>query len=404
MLSLALAACGGEARSGGPYKGTSVAPADNDRPDCADHPLDCDDEDNDCDGEIDEGAEREGRVLSGNDQDGDSWSSGPPTLVCPPVPWPAAQVAGGGDCDDTDASRSPGAMEHCLRGGDEDCDGAADCADLACAASACVEDCADGLDNDADGGVDCADDDCHSPACAEDCAAPGDEDGDGLTNCEDADCADVCVEDCMRYGDEDGDGRADCADEDCALRLRCWRELNVHLGGAGRLSATRRREHSHRHDLGRLNATLQVSDVRVSGTSAEGGRLCAAHLPSLTVTRTRSDHRDSIGSSSGSFSQTIGTGATALNPDCPALVPSETRLLNLRLQVFTDVYSAGEAPFWVDSEAILTGPSSSTRWAALGLHLGPSHRTVTRHSTMWGPVSTSIISQTALIDGFLLVE
>ncbi|MFM2247329.1 MAG: hypothetical protein RL071_3403 [Pseudomonadota bacterium] len=201
-------------------------------PDCAAAPLDCDGVNNDCDGQTDEGAEVEGRILSGVDRDGDGWSVEAPTLACPPVGIPAAPLAGGGDCDDRDAARSPGNTEDCLGAGDEDCDGLSDCADPECGGLPCAEDCADGVDNELDGLTDCADTvDCASTsACAEGCDDGVDNDLDGLTDCADTeDCASTraCAEDCADGVDNDFDGLTDCADltacrrdaacaEDCA--------------------------------------------------------------------------------------------------------------------------------------------------------------------------------------------
>jgi len=197
--------------------GDGAAPA----PDCAAAPLDCDGINNDCDGQTDEGAEVEGRIPSGQDRDGDGWSTEAPTLACPPVGIPAAPLAGGGDCDDRDAARSPGKAEDCLRAGDEDCDERSDCADPHCAGLPCFEDCADGVDNDLDGLTDCADtEDCTAAsACAEDCADGVDNDLDGLTDCADTEscaAASACAEDCADGGDNHGDGTVDCADPRCA--------------------------------------------------------------------------------------------------------------------------------------------------------------------------------------------
>ncbi|MEM1415112.1 MAG: MopE-related protein [Myxococcota bacterium] len=64
-----------------------------------------------------------GCVASVRDEDGDGF----PGLAC-----------GGGDCDDGDTGVSPASVERCDDGVDNDCNGAADCDDLACAgAPAC---------------------------------------------------------------------------------------------------------------------------------------------------------------------------------------------------------------------------------------------------------------------------
>ncbi|MES2642803.1 MAG: putative metal-binding motif-containing protein [Myxococcota bacterium] len=74
----------------------------------------CNDLDDDCDGEVDEAADGETRFADG---DGDGWGDGVAT-VCD------AAVEIDGDCDDRDASVSPGAVEVCNRE-DDDCDGEA---------------------------------------------------------------------------------------------------------------------------------------------------------------------------------------------------------------------------------------------------------------------------------------
>jgi Putative metal-binding motif len=61
-------------------------------------------------------------ALSGVDADGDGYS-------------PAS--SGGGDCDDSDPLKNPGAPELCGNGADDDCDGQPDCADLGCLGSTC---------------------------------------------------------------------------------------------------------------------------------------------------------------------------------------------------------------------------------------------------------------------------
>ena len=141
----------------------------------------CDGVDNDCDGEVDEGAAPRRFV----DRDEDGWGSGDPVFICGAD---QGYSAVGGDCDDNDNRRHPGASEFC-GGEDEDCDGTVDedvvyalfvdldgdgygqepscditrddvveldgdCDDLDAQTNPEAVDVCDGLDNDCDGGVD----------------------------------------------------------------------------------------------------------------------------------------------------------------------------------------------------------------------------------------------------------
>ncbi len=81
----------------------------------------CDLEDNDCDGAVDDGA-TEARPYYA-DADGDGY--GDPAVSVNECGAPAGYVEEGTDCDDADATRSPGAAEVC-DGVDNDCDGSAD--------------------------------------------------------------------------------------------------------------------------------------------------------------------------------------------------------------------------------------------------------------------------------------
>jgi len=81
----------------------------------------CNGEDDDCDGEVDDGLPTE---LYHPDGDGDGFGAEGSTPVedCAP---PADHVDNAGDCDDSDPSIHPGAVEEC-DGEDDDCDGQVD--------------------------------------------------------------------------------------------------------------------------------------------------------------------------------------------------------------------------------------------------------------------------------------
>jgi alpha-tubulin suppressor-like RCC1 family protein len=81
----------------------------------------CDGRDNDCDTNVDEGATSAVFYRDG-DMDGYGATTGGTIVGCMGM---AGFVALGGDCDDADAARRPGATETC-DGEDDDCDGAAD--------------------------------------------------------------------------------------------------------------------------------------------------------------------------------------------------------------------------------------------------------------------------------------
>jgi hypothetical protein len=82
----------------------------------------CNRQDDDCDGAVDEDLVF---TVWFRDADGDGYGSDSnTTTTCQATP-PQGYVAAGGDCDDTDATRSPGATETC-DGVDQDCDGTPD--------------------------------------------------------------------------------------------------------------------------------------------------------------------------------------------------------------------------------------------------------------------------------------
>jgi hypothetical protein len=106
------------------------------------------------------------------------------------------------DCDDSNSSVNPGAVENCTNGVDDDCDGFADGFDADC--GACLptmqhergKKCSDGIDNDCDGLTDSQDPDCS---------------GKGMTK-----------EICDDGIDNNGNGKVDCADKkDCGKDPVC---------------------------------------------------------------------------------------------------------------------------------------------------------------------------------------
>jgi len=108
------------------------------------------------------------------------------------------------DCDPSDPAVNPGAVENCMNGIDDDCDGFVDANDLDCAADSDMDGVPDLFDNcpmvanplqeddDADGyGAACDCDDGHpgvNPGAAEDCMNGVDDDCDGFVDANDFDC------------------------------------------------------------------------------------------------------------------------------------------------------------------------------------------------------------------------
>ncbi len=177
-------------------------------------PESCNRADDDCDGATDEPDAVDAPVWYA-DADGDGRGDGAaPAVSCDAPP---GHVADAADCDDTDASVSPDALEFC-DGRDDDCDGAADepeaedaqtfhgdsdgdgFGDPAAARRACAQPAAHVTDasdcDDADASV--------SPVATERCDGI-DNDCDGLTD--DPGAADAA----LWYADADGDGFGDAA-------------------------------------------------------------------------------------------------------------------------------------------------------------------------------------------------
>ncbi len=178
----------------------------------------CNGVDDDCDGTVD-GADAVDAATWYRDSDGDGYGDPLDTLV--DCDQPADYGALAGDCDDTDASVHPGAVEAC-DGLDNDCNGylpaydtdadgdgyspcAGDCNDANASQSpAAVEVICTGIDEDCDVGT----------------PDEPDEDGDGWTVCE-GDCDDTDPD--LDLNDADGDGwttcDGDCDDHDPAMNL-----------------------------------------------------------------------------------------------------------------------------------------------------------------------------------------
>jgi MYXO-CTERM domain-containing protein len=220
--------------------------ADNSPMESPGNPEICDDElDNDCDGDTNLA---DSDCADGVDGDGDGFCPVGQDLNDDGDCFDGLDEVGGErDCADDDAAVNPGAAEVCTDGADNNCDGDADEADMACG---------DFVDNDGDGFCelgqdmnddgDCADDgeqngamDCadnspmESPGNPEICDDEFDNDCDGDTNRNDSDCVEVvnvdgdgdglCAlgQDLNGDGDCDDDGEqdmgADCDDADAAI-------------------------------------------------------------------------------------------------------------------------------------------------------------------------------------------
>ena len=86
----------------------------------------CDNMDNNCNNQIDEGI----ALDYYNDNDGDGFGAGSAIMTCSPT---SSQVLNNTDCDDTDPSVNPNAIEVCGDNFDNDCDGIIDYGCIDCA-------------------------------------------------------------------------------------------------------------------------------------------------------------------------------------------------------------------------------------------------------------------------------
>lgn len=279
-----------------------------------DAPESCDDVDEDCDGRVDEGATDRGFV----DLDQDSWGADP-VEGCD-----ADAVARSGDCDDTDASAHPDAVEAC-DDVDQDCDGSVDEGlpdefyldeDGDGYGDGLVETCVEAPDLVEDGG-DCDDGDLEvHPDAAEACANGVDDDCDGLLDCEDADCVGHggCDEICDDDLDNNGDGDTDCDDVSCLEA--CYGHGTVWVTDGrfefwqGTVSAE-----TYRHTMGEVAIRSIRGWVRFEGLET---KTCHWRVDGVWTSR-----MSYWGSSGGSISTTtdalFARGTEAVGADCAGL-------------------------------------------------------------------------------------
>ncbi len=177
------------------------------------------------------------------------------------------------------------ARELCGNRFDDDCSGAADCADLACASDPqCAvtrpETCDNGVDDDGNGLVDCADPSCSGfPECftlgTEVCNNGIDDDDDGLADCADPSCSSGpwCTtsspEVCGNRIDDNGDGLVDCADPQCSTRASCLATGCVAEVDFGRIAA---RGASVTRTISTVGAVSSFQTCAVPGGSAQVAR------------------------------------------------------------------------------------------------------------------------------------
>jgi large repetitive protein len=214
--------CGLVACAGADVDGDGYAEAEDcDPQDSAVHPgaaEACNGADDDCDGQIDEGLDGLGTWFI--DADGDSFGDDASVVSACTMPYGSSSV--GGDCDDDDDTRYPGAPERCDEV-DQDCDGSTDedaidtqswwrdldgdgAGGTGSAESGC-DPPADAVDNE----LDCDDTDADISPWAVEVCNEVDDDCDDLVDDLDDDVVDVPT----WYPDEDGDGYGGDAVQAC---------------------------------------------------------------------------------------------------------------------------------------------------------------------------------------------
>jgi hypothetical protein len=149
------------------------------------------------------------------------------------------------DCDDSNPAVNPGAVENCINGTDDNCNGLIDTQDPAavdCATSSttCTDADGDGyaIEGGACGPVDSNDSDpAVNPEATEDCSNGIDDNGNGLIDGADPACA-ACVPTasvenrkraCTDGADNDCNGLVDCADPGCSSTRSCKPARKKHL-------------------------------------------------------------------------------------------------------------------------------------------------------------------------------
>ncbi|MBI5507907.1 MAG: putative metal-binding motif-containing protein [Deltaproteobacteria bacterium] len=153
----------------------------------------------------------------GVDNDCDGAADGADVGDCPPGcvdfdrdGYPSG-ACGGSDCDDWRFDVHPGAGEHCGDGVDDDCNGLVDGADVASCPAGCVDADLDGYESAVCGGTDCDDAQVSvNPGAGEACSGGIDDNCDGRIDAADPLCPSGCVD-----TDQDGYDSAACGGSDC---------------------------------------------------------------------------------------------------------------------------------------------------------------------------------------------